>query len=61
MGFGLKPMNCSKKYVKEIANILNNFCNNIYTCHCTGKKAYKIMKDEINDSISSFSTGEERK
>lgn len=30
-----------------------------YTCHCTGKKAYQLMKDKMKDSVSYFSTGKE--
>lgn len=59
MGFGLNPLNCSKEYIHEVSDILDEACSDkILTCHCTGKKAYKIMKDRIGNKIDYFSCGE---
>nr|WP_312983576.1 MBL fold metallo-hydrolase [Clostridioides sp.] len=59
MGLGIKPLNCNENYINEVADILDKSCTEkILTCHCTGKKAYKIMKNRIGDKISYLSTGE---
>jgi len=57
-GASISGLNCSKEYVQDVARLLKKKCNHIHTCHCTGTKAYQIMKSEIGDSISYFSTGE---
>lgn len=59
MGFGIKSLNCNENYINEVADILDKSCTEeILTCHCTGKKAYEIMKNRIGDKISYLSTGE---
>lgn len=59
IGMGSKPskLNCTEGYIKEVAQILKRSCNEIYTCHCTGKTAYDIMKKEIGDSVTYFDAG----
>lgn len=58
MGFGLNPLNCKPEYIREVAGILAENCDDkIYTCHCTGMKAYQIMRQAIGDKIEYFSTG----
>lgn len=48
----------SRDNIKIIGNrICKMDVNRVYTCHCTGKKAYKILKEEMNDSIEYFHTG----
>ena len=45
-----------------IENIANEFKHEnvkIYTGHCTGKKAYKILKSIMGDNIEELSTGKE--
>lgn len=62
MGFGLKPLNCTEEYVKEVAQILDNSCKGmVHTCHCTGTHAYNIMKQEIGNKIDYFDTGKKIK
>ncbi|WP_315167873.1 MBL fold metallo-hydrolase [Metaclostridioides mangenotii] len=59
MGYGIKQLNCDKEYIHEVVEILDKSCTEkILTCHCTGKKAYKIMKEQLGDKISYLSTGE---
>lgn len=51
--------NCSIQYIEEVSEILDTACTGkIYTCHCTGKRAYHIMKDLIPAKIEYFSTGQ---
>lgn len=58
-GLGLKKLNCSKEFVAKTADYLNRMCTQtIYTCHCTGLPAYELMKNQLNDKIQYFSTGE---
>lgn len=58
MGFGIRRLNCSKEYVKLISEKLSQSCRDtIYTCHCTGEFAFKIMRDNIGQKIEYFDTG----
>lgn len=59
--FGLDTLNCSENYVKDIAYKLNFMgVKNIMTCHCTGTKAFEILKNEIGKHrVGYFSTGKE--
>ncbi|MDL2226960.1 MBL fold metallo-hydrolase [Deltaproteobacteria bacterium OttesenSCG-928-M10] len=50
-------LNCSEEYVKEIAKILKGSGAKIYTGHCTGKKAYGLMKEELGDDLEYFCAG----
>lgn len=53
----------SKKYESEefISNLgetlLANGVNNYYTCHCTGEKAYSLLKTQMGDKINELRTG----
>lgn len=52
----------SKKYesdelITSIAKELNALDSKFYTCHCTGTKAYQIMKNEMNGKLVYLSTG----
>lgn len=40
-----------------IADRLNNGTTMYYTCHCTGKNVYEIMKKTLGDKIEYISTG----
>lgn len=52
----------SKKYESDdlITSIAKELCaldSKFYTCHCTGTKAYQIMKKEMKDKLDYLSTG----
>ena len=52
----------SKKYEKEelirdIAERLKQYNCKYYTCHCTGPKAYKKMKEIMGERLNYLSTG----
>lgn len=40
-----------------IADVLKEKAANYYTCHCTGKKAYKKMKNILGDRLTYLATG----
>ncbi|MFA9397843.1 MAG: MBL fold metallo-hydrolase [Clostridiaceae bacterium] len=55
---GMNSLNCSEEYVRDVANKLIEFdINKIFTCHCTGIKAYGIMKNILKDKLEYFETG----
>lgn len=41
----------------EIAEALKEKTANYYTCHCTGNKAYKLMKTILGDRLTYLATG----
>ena len=52
----------SKKYesdelITSIAKELYALDSKFYTCHCTGTKAYQIMKKEMKDKLDYLSAG----
>lgn len=48
----------SQKYVKELGHQMNKYSiDKIYTAHCTGKKAYKILKSIMQDKMTYIHTG----
>ncbi|MDE6435474.1 MAG: MBL fold metallo-hydrolase [Lachnospiraceae bacterium] len=47
----------SDELISEIAEYLGGLNAKFYTCHCTGKKAYKILKDSMGEQLGYFSTG----
>ncbi|WP_139906118.1 MBL fold metallo-hydrolase [Clostridium thermarum] len=50
----------SEATIKALAKQLSSYnIEKIYTCHCTGKKPYKILKDELQDNIEYLCTGME--
>lgn len=56
---GMNSINCSEKYINDVANKLKEFnIKKIYTCHCTGMKAFNIMKSSLKDNIEYFATGD---
>lgn len=55
---GLHLFNKKDEEVKKISEeILSSNINKIYTGHCTGDKAYQIMKDRLFDEIEQFTCG----
>jgi len=52
----------SKKYetnelITSVAKELSVHNSNFYTCHCTGIKAYQIMKEEMGEQLDYLSVG----
>lgn len=47
----------SKELICGVAEYLGRLNVKFYTCHCTGRKAYKILKDCMGDQIDYFSVG----
>lgn len=55
---GLHSFNKSDKEVNALANIIKNLdIDKIYTGHCTGDKAFKILKNVLNDKVDQFKCG----
>lgn len=48
----------SKELIVDLAQKLDKTGAKFYTCHCTGKKAYKIMYRIMGDRISYMSAGD---
>lgn len=44
--------------VKQLAAKLKTRETEFYTCHCTGTKAYEILKSEMPDSMNYLKTGQ---
>ncbi len=59
MGFmGTSSMSIKAEEVKALGNRLVDLgVEHIYTCHCTGDPAYKILKKTLGDTVEYFSTG----
>lgn len=59
---GLPILNTLGKTEEEIMNIgrtLNEMpINSFYSCHCTGPKAYKILKNILKEKLYAFPTGQ---
>ncbi len=47
----------NKKYLENLFRDLLKSNSKYYTCHCTGKKAYKFLKEKMNDKIDYLSSG----
>lgn len=47
----------SEKSILELGNFLRNHDTKYYTCHCTGKKAFDILKSSMGKQIMYLSAG----
>ncbi|WP_341534801.1 MBL fold metallo-hydrolase [Clostridium sardiniense] len=47
----------SKELIKAIGDILAIKDTEFYTCHCTGIRAFNILRDELGEQIKYLSTG----
>lgn len=47
----------SDDLIQAIGEQLNDDKTHYYTCHCTGKKAFAVLKDVLSDKLSYLSTG----
>jgi len=47
----------SNEMIDAIANFLSEKSSVYYTCHCTGKRAFKRMKDILSDRLNYLSVG----
>jgi len=60
---GIRVFNTLGKTKEEIISIGNRLnempINSIYTCHCTGAKAYNILSPILKDKLNPFPTGKE--
>ena len=45
--------------IRGIAKKLMEFDSVFYTCHCTGKREYEIMKETMKDRLHLIRAGEE--
>ena len=45
--------------IESIGTYLINTKATFYTCHCTGVKAYELLKQNMEDSVNYLSTGSE--
>lgn len=48
----------SLEFISDIAKNLNNKNTIFYTCHCTGNKAFNILKENLKEKIMYLSTGQ---
>jgi 7,8-dihydropterin-6-yl-methyl-4-(beta-D-ribofuranosyl)aminobenzene 5'-phosphate synthase len=50
----------SETFIKHTAKELSRLSDGcVYTCHCTGQKAYERLKSHMGDQIQTLRTGEE--
>ena len=47
----------SDKLIEDIAKYLRELNTKFYTCHCTGGKAYKILKNGMGEQLDYLSVG----
>lgn len=60
MGKSVKTLGCSEDYLNKTASELRSMgIGTVYTCHCTGIKAYNEMKRVLGDQLQYLQTGEE--
>ena len=55
----INNLGMEKAEVQKIGNELNNLnVEKFYTCHCTGLKAFKLLKPILKEKLAYLSTGE---
>lgn len=47
----------SKELIMQVAQELKKYDTKYLTCHCTGQKAFSILKEILGDKVSYLSTG----
>ncbi|ABX40833.1 MBL fold metallo-hydrolase [Lachnoclostridium phytofermentans] len=56
---GTSTMRLSEGEVRKLGkDLLDSGVKNIYTCHCTGNKAFALLKEELGDRLHYFQTGD---
>jgi len=45
--------------LKQVGEYFLRHKTNYYTCHCTGLKAYQLLKNQMQDRINYLSAGTE--
>jgi 7,8-dihydropterin-6-yl-methyl-4-(beta-D-ribofuranosyl)aminobenzene 5'-phosphate synthase len=60
-GFHLQDIpGADEAFLKRTAEELSRLSDGcVYTCHCTGEKAYERLKFHMEDQIQTLKTGEE--
>lgn len=48
----------SNDLIEKLGSTLNQYDTTYYTCHCTGKEAYKMLKKVLKEKINYISTGD---
>lgn len=62
MGSNINKISCSTDEIKHTATELQKMdIGYIYTCHCTGRKGYEMLKETLGNQIQYLHTGEELK
>ncbi|MBE6880969.1 MAG: MBL fold metallo-hydrolase [Ruminococcaceae bacterium] len=62
MGGNINRISCGADEIKHTATELQKLdIGYIYTCHCTGRKGYEMLKETLGDQIQYLHTGEELK
>lgn len=51
-------LNCSVGYIEAVADRLARTDCVFHTCHCTGHKAYHLLKERLGERIRYFGTGD---
>ena len=47
----------SDELISNVAEYLSGLDAKVYTCHCTGEKAFKILKDSMGEQLEYLSVG----